>query len=132
MAQIGNLGREIIFETSDCKILNFTDFKRTVSGRWTLHEAIGAKQAAEFIGPGLDKVSFQIILDASLGVKPRDMLAVMENMVKTGQVNPLIIGGRQVGEGSYRITSISETWGAVYQRGELFQATVAITLEEYA
>lgn len=31
---IGHIGKTVVFETSDRKILNFTKMQRTVKGRW--------------------------------------------------------------------------------------------------
>ncbi len=132
MGQVGNLGERIIFEVNDKRFLTFSDFKRTVAGRWTLHNSIGDRQAAEFLGPALDKITFQITLLATLGVKPREVLESIEEAVKMGEVNLLVVNGKQVGSGPYRITSMSETWESIFQGGELMQAKLNLTLEEYA
>lgn len=50
---IGTLGRKIIFEVSDNRVLTFESMSRDVSGRWTEHEVLGVKPKAEFLGPGL-------------------------------------------------------------------------------
>ena len=38
---IGTLGRKIIFEVSDNRVLTFESMSREVSGRWTEHEVLG-------------------------------------------------------------------------------------------
>ena len=68
---IGTLGRKIIFEVSDNRVLTFESMSREVSGRWTEHEVLGVKPKAEFLGPGLQTISLTIHLSAALGVKPR-------------------------------------------------------------
>ena len=40
---IGTLGRKIIFEVSDNRVLTFESMSREVSGRWTEHEVLGVK-----------------------------------------------------------------------------------------
>ena len=40
---IGTLGDKIVFEVSDDYALTFHDMTRDVSGRWTEHDAMGAK-----------------------------------------------------------------------------------------
>lgn len=45
---IGTLGRKIIFEVSDNRVLTFESMSREVSGRWTEHEVLGVKPKAEF------------------------------------------------------------------------------------
>ena len=105
---------------------------REVSGRWATHETPGIKPRAEFLGPGLQSVSLPITLSASLGVKPRLMLEIIEQMVETGDAEYLILGFRPVGKNRFRITGSSESWDLVYNRGELARAKLTLTLEEYA
>lgn len=59
---IGTLGRKIIFEVSDNRVLTFESMSREVSGRWTEHEVLGVKPKAEFLGPGLQTISLTIHL----------------------------------------------------------------------
>lgn len=103
---IGTLGRKIIFEVSDNRVLTFESMSREVSGRWTEHEV--------------------------LGVKPRRILDMVERMVERGSAEYLVIGGRLVGRRPFRVTGSSEAWDKVYSRGELAKATLTISLEEYA
>lgn len=131
MAQIGSLGSGIIFETSDRRILTFNKFVQKISGRWSTHDVIGEKPKSEFNGPGLRKVTFSIVLDAHLGVKPRKTMENMERMVERGEVEPLVVGSKRVGDGKWKMTDISEAWDYLYSRGEVVRATVDISLEEY-
>ena len=55
----------------------------------------------------------------------------MERMVERGEVEPLVIGSKKVGEGKWKMTDMSEAWNYIYSRGELVRATVDISLEEY-
>lgn len=129
---IGTLGRKIIFEVSDNRVLTFESMSREVSGRWTEHEVLGVKPKAEFLGPGLQTISLTIHLSAALGVKPRRILDMVERMVERGSAEYLVIGGRLVGRRPFRVTGSSEAWDKVYSRGELAKATLTISLEEYA
>ena len=124
---IGTLGRKIIFEVSDNRVLTFESMSREVSGRWTEHEVLGVKPKAEFLGPGLQTISLTIHLSAALGVKPRRILDMVERMVERGSAEYLVIGGSP-----FRVTGSSEAWDKVYSRGELAKATLTISLEEYA
>ena len=54
---IGTLGRKIVFEVSDETALILQEMTRETSGRWAIHEAMGAKPKAEFLGPGLQTVT---------------------------------------------------------------------------
>ncbi len=131
MSRIGNLGKTIVFSTSDKKILNFKDFQQTVSGRWAVHERILKRAKSEFLGPDLRRITFKVTLSALHGVKPKKTLKAMEAMVEKGTYEKLIIGGSKIGFYKWKMTSINEAWDTVMNKGELVKVTVSITLEEY-
>lgn len=131
MAQIGNLGKKIVFQTSDRKILTFNNFTQKISGRWSTHDVIGVKPQSEFNGPDLRKVTFKVTLDATYGVRPRKVMESMEKMVEQGTVETLVIGGKKVGKNRWKMTDIGESWDVIYNGGEVARATMNITLEEY-
>jgi len=93
---------------------------------------IGKKEKAEFNGPSRRKVSFKMTFHAVYGVRPREMLEKLEDMVEKGKVDYLVIGGRAVGRNRFAVTAVSETWDTVYGGGELAKASVTVTMEEYA
>ncbi len=128
--RIGAFGN-IIFETSDKKILTFDSFTQNISGRWAAHERIGLKPRQEFIGPSLRTISFNITLNAIYGVKPRTMLESLEKIVEDGTVNTLVIGTKAVGENKWILKEISETWDVIFNKGELVKASLSLSLEEY-
>lgn len=121
----------IIFETSDSRILNFSNFKKDIKGRWGKHDLIGKKPISEFIGPDLDSISFTINLNANNGVKPRDEMERWNNCVSIGLADVLVIGGKPVGENKWSVQSVSEVWNAVFNQGELFSGSIDVTLQEY-
>ena len=129
---IGTLGSRIVFEVSDETALILQEMTRETSGRWAIHEAMGAKPKAEFLGPGLQTVNLTIYLSAGLGVRPRSVLEAVEGMVEAGTAEYLVIGNRTVGKNPFRLTGSSETWSTIFSRGELVKAALSITLEEYA
>lgn len=128
---IGTLGSKIIFEVSDETVLTFRNMTREVKGRWAEHEVAGAKPKPEFLGPANQVITIPVTLSAAMGVRPREVLEAVEDMVEAGTAEYLIIGTRPVGKNPFRLTGASETWDKVYNRGELAKATVTITLEEY-
>lgn len=131
MARIGNLGKKIVFQTSDKKVLTFNNFTQKISGRWNTHDIIGKKPRSEFGGADLRKITFKVILDAMHGVRPRKIMEAMEKMVEQGKIETLVIGGKKVGKNRWKMTDISEAWDVIYNSGEVARATVNITLEEY-
>ena len=70
---IGKYG-DVIFETSDKRILAFNNLSQNVTGRWSSHTVIGKKEKAEFNGPGKRKITFKMTFCATLGIRPREML----------------------------------------------------------
>ena len=128
---IGTLGRNVVFEVSDDRVFTFSELTREVTSRWTNHEPQGGKPKPEFLGAGLQTASRTITLSATLGVRPRDVLEAIENMVENGTAETLVIGNRPVGSNPFRLTGSSEAWNTVYNRGELARATLTISLEEY-
>lgn len=132
MATIGNFGKLITFEVSSEKMLALKDLKRTVVGRWKKHEIVGAAPRSEFQGPDLDETTITVILSAEHGVKPRATIERLEAAARSGEVDYLIIGGKRVGTGKVYISSISEEWDTIWNKGELVKATINITFAEYA
>lgn len=128
---VGAWGTKIVFETSDTKILTFSKFTRNVGSEWATHNRIGKKDQTEFLRPSLQKVTFTIDLNATLGVRPRSVLDSIADAVESGEVNTLVIGSKKVGTNRWKIKSCSETWDTIYTQGELVRAKANLTLEEY-
>lgn len=127
---IGNLGGKIVFEVSDKKVMNFTNFSQNVSAKWATHTRILGKAKSEFLGAELRTITFDMLLDAHLGVRPRTTLELLERMVEKGVSGVLVIGDKPIGEHQWKVKEIGETWDIVMNRGELARAKVKVTLEE--
>lgn len=128
---IGTLGRKIIFDTNDERILTFNGMTREVTGRWTEHEVLGSKPKPEFLGAGNQSITIPIHLSANLGVRPRSVLEAIAAMVESGAAEVFVIGSRPVSPNPFRIMASSETWDTLYSGGELVKASLSITLGEY-
>ena len=128
---IGHIGKTVVFETSDRKILNFTKMQRTVKGRWASHSRIGKKPKKQFLGPDADQLTFSITLNAEHGVRPRKTIENIEKLIRTGKPQTVVIGSKKVGSNKYAITEISESWENILNKGEVVKITCDITLEEY-
>lgn len=120
-----------VFSVSDARIFTPSNGKFETEGRWTTHETQGAKPQSEFLGPGIGKFTCDIQLRADYGIPPRTMIRRLREDVSRGAHYPLIFGGEPQGEGSWKCTSLSEAWDVVYNGGELFAATLTLSLEEY-
>lgn len=130
-AEIGHIGKEVVFETSDKKILIFSKMQRTVKGRWASHPRIGKKPKRQFLGPDTDQLTFTITLNAGHGVKPRKTVENIERLIRTGKPQTVVIGKKKVGSNKYVVTEMSENWETIMNRGEVVKITCDITLEEY-
>ncbi len=129
--QIGKLGDLVTFKTSDKRILNYQDYQREIPARWAVHERIGKKPKAEFLGVGQEQITFTIELDAVLGVKPWKIMHEMRRAVARGRVYTLVIGKHKVGKRKWYISKMSEMHNIVLNKGEILNASVELTLEEY-
>lgn len=131
MATIGSFGKELIFKVSSKQVLTFSNFTQEISARWSNTAPIMRKPISEFNGPELRKITFTMIFDISLGVKPRNMLRKLERIVGKGIVEYLVVGKSRVGFNKWKITKSSEKWDVILSHGELARAKVDVTLEEY-
>ena len=128
---IGHVGRTVVFETSDSRILTFQKFKRTVKGRWAEHPRVGEKPQKQFLGADISTLTFTIILNAEHGVKPRKTIENIERLILEGIPQTVVIGSKKVGSGKYVITEISEDWERILNHGEVAKIVCDLTLEEY-
>ena len=131
MAQIGNLGKLIVFEVSSDKVLTFKNLTQTVKGRWATHNIIGNKPKSEFLGAGQRTISLPIYLSVNHGINPRKTIEKIEKAVENGTPYLLVIGGKQVGANQWVITDLSETWDNIIKDGRLVSANLTLSLAEY-
>lgn len=127
---IGSWG-PIAFSVSDSYVLTFKSFNRTVGSTWATHSRVGLKDQPEYLRPKLQKGTFTIELDANYGVNPRAVIEQLEECSESGEVHAFVIGGRRVGHYNWRLTDVGEAWDVIYNRGELTNAKLNITMEEY-
>lgn len=128
---IGNIGKQIIFQTSDERIFNFAKMQRTVKGRWTSHSRVRKKPKKQFLGPDADSITFTIELNALHGVRPRKTVEKIEKLIRTGKPQMVVIGNKKVGKHKFVITEMSESWETILNKGEVIKIVCDLTLEEY-
>lgn len=131
MGAIGIFGNRIVFETSDRRILTFSNMTRKITGKYTKHNIIGQKDYPEFTGPGNDTITLKIFLDVSLGIKPSEVMDNIEEAVENAETNYLIIGGKMIGKNKFYISSVSEAMDVIMGNGAIARATLNISMEEY-
>lgn len=131
MASIGNFGKAISFTVNSKKVLTFSGFKKTVAARWVKQNICNKKPKCEFLGTEADVVTMNITISAQNGVKPKKVLALLEQAISTGVVAYLTIGGNLVSKNKFYIESMDEEWKEVWNKGELVSATASVTFAEY-
>lgn len=110
------------------------NYKRSAQARWASHEIIGQKPVSEFAGPGLESISFDMYLDADLGVDPNKELKKLRQMRDNGEKVFLLLGGKPVLSNNSRvyITELSESIERTDRHGRALAIEVSISLQEYA
>jgi len=127
---VGLLGN-VRFRVSDDKVLTFRNLKREISATWNKMERIGKKPMVEYGGPNLQTASLEIVLDASLGVKPQRLLATLERMAESSETCDFVLGRRIIGKNKWVITKCSQAYDIILRNGGIYKATVSLTLQEY-
>lgn len=127
---VGLLGG-LRFRVSRSQVLTFKNFKREVSATWNSIDRIGMKPLTEFGGADLQKISFDVTLDASLGVRPIKLIKIIDRMIEAGELNELVIGKKRVGKNKWAITKVTQSWDVILRGGELYKATMNLSLQEY-
>lgn len=127
---IGVLGN-VLFRVSDSRVLTIRNMKQEISASWETMDRIGLKPLTEYSGPNLQAISFEITLDASLGVKPRMMLQMLERMAEGSEAYDLVLGRRLIGKNKWVITKCSAAYDVILRGGEIYKATVSLNLQEY-
>lgn len=127
---VGNFG-SMVFSVSRKKVKSFSNFERSVSGEWKEHSVYKGKSISEFVGPGSQQITFDMHLNASLGVSPLTELEKWEKICEKGKHDVLVIGKKQIGSSEWKVEKISESWNEIWRYGELIAADISVTMSEY-
>lgn len=129
----GTLGKNnVVFQVDEKTIRTFTGFSRKVAGRWGSHDRYLQKPLTQWLGPGLDEVSFQMRFDAQYGVNPRKEIDNLTMMASGGKAYQLVLGGKPFGaSGMWVITSLDAGLSQIDNKGAVLVATANISLQEY-
>ena len=82
----------------------------------------------EYLGKDLESITFTIELNAMLGVKPYK--EEQRLIRKVGYVAPLVIGGKKICSKAM-LTGLSDAYGIILKRGEIFSMKIDVTMTEY-
>lgn len=85
----------------------------------------------EFIGPGLEEISFDIYFSTDCGVDPQEELKNLRKLRDEGEVVPFILGDGPVLDNWVCVTDITEKGERADKNGNLIAIEVSITIKEY-
>lgn len=119
------------FTVSDRRILTPSGLKGQGGSDWATHSRTGARARSQWIAPKLRKYQFDLLLRAQDGVNPRSVLRNFQRMAETNAADWFIVGGSPVSPYPFKITDISDEWGAVLHGGAMVECKVSLTIEEY-
>ena len=124
---IGTLG-DAVFQASTDKVYTFQGLGRSAPGRYQQHDVVGQKPVLEFIGPGLEQISFDMRFDVGLGINPIAEIDKLRAARDAATIMPLTIGGSFLGD--WIIEDVKDSWDRVDNRGTLLVASVSVSLKE--
>lgn len=130
MGRLGVFG-DVVFETSDTRILTFTNFNRSGTSRWADHEIIGRKPIREFLGPGLEEIKFSIHLSQHLGVNVNVELNKLRRIRDKGETRGIILGESFISKSLWTLEEIREVHKTYNGKGIIINADVDLTIKEY-
>ena len=128
--QIGCLG-DIVFEVSSNAIETLDNMQWSGSAKYATHQRHGTNSLTEFVGIDPDKVSFEIVLSAYLGVDPMAELVKIWNIERNGTPVPLVVGDKGYGKYRWNIISHNIKFKTYSGNGTMTSCTVSVSLQEY-
>lgn len=125
---IGTFG-SVVFESSTKKVNTIDEFNRTSTADFAEHKTLDGKPRLQFLGEGLDKITFTMRLNIFLGVIPEKQIKILQDIKAAGEAQTLIIGDTPLG--NFVVTELNEKWPHIDGKGNLIVAYMDITLKEY-
>jgi hypothetical protein len=120
----------VAFEVSADKVKTWNGLNREHKGRYAKYELIGVVPRSAFNGPDVSQTTCTVRLDVGLGAAPAEDMEEFADMCRKGRVEPLILGGRNLGP--HYLESVKETWRHTGPGGAVLVAEVDLTFQEYA
>ena len=130
MGVICTLG-DIVFQVSADTVQTISEWVHTARGRWAIHNVLGTKPRAEFIGPGQNEITMNITLFSEFGVNPRDVYGEIGTFILKGKHAPLILGERPIGNGEWYIDENESEFKYIDGLGEVHSIIMNASFKEY-
>ena len=130
MAIVGCLG-DVIFTVSRSVVLTLDNMTWSGSALYATHERHLTHALTEFTGLDPDKITFDILLSADLGVDPIAEVVKLWNIERSGRAVPLTVGTKGYGKYRWNILKHEMKMKTFYGNGDVHTATVSVSLQEY-
>ena len=130
MAIVGCLG-DVIFTVSRSVVRTLDNMTWSGSARYATHERHLTHALTEFTGLDPDKITFDILLSAELGVDPIAEVVKLWNIERSGRAVPLTVGTKGYGKYRWNILKHEMKMKTFYANGDVHTATVSVSLQEY-
>lgn len=127
---VGSFG-SLVFMVSSKKTTTFDGFERSTSPRWAVHDVHLKNPISEYLGPGQDTITFNMIFDVGLGVRPRNEMERIMVLSRDGVPHKLIIGGVPLGVKQWVIASYNQKWTHLDNMGKVLRGGCSVTMKEY-
>lgn len=122
---------DIVFYTAFDYVITPSEYTRSGSARWEAHDLMHTKPVLQFVGPGLDELSFKILISKTLGQDPAVVVKKLRAYRDNGAVVPFILGGKPVSQNYFCIGSVDETDQVFDKYARPMSITVGLSLKEY-
>lgn len=130
MAKIGSFG-DLVFSVSDRTVKTFDGMSWDFSADYATHDRHIKADLLEYMGPGIEGISFSMVLSAFLGVNPLKEIKKLREMVKEGHAERLVIGGKVYGSYKWVMQKGTVDFQRFDNKGNLWAANIKVTLKEY-
>ena len=130
MAIVGCLG-DVIFTVSRSVVRTLDNMTWSGSARYATHERHLTHALTEYTGLDPDKITFDSLLSAELGVDPIAEVVKLWNIERSGRAVPLTVGTKGYGKYRWNILKHEMKMKTFYGNGDVHTATVSVSLQEY-
>ena len=127
---IGSLG-EVVFNVSEKQILTFDGLQYSHSAKYSEHAIHGRKGLLEFTGFSATTLSFNITLNSTLGINPKEELKRLKEIFYNHEAVLFILNGEPQGENLWVIESLNEKHDDISRIGISNYIEVSLSLKEY-
>lgn len=128
---IGAFG-DLVFKVSNNQVYTFDDFKISTGYRSQQVDVIGNRPSTYKEGPELEKITFSIVLDLTLGIDDVGQeINRWRNMCNAGVEQPFNIGGIPLSDYMWLLKSVETDSKNIGPSGQIIKAILSVSMEEY-